>query len=534
MPRRQPARQPPGGNGSAVSGERRPVLLAGGQLTGPHPGADRPLDEAPDPIELMARAAELAAAGAGGRRLLDRVTHVWVLPPLSLRSAEPAALLARRLGLDPLESRCGGMGGNAPQWLVNRAADGVVAGQRPCVLIVGAEAFATRRAARRMGTQLAWPEDGGFPELWPPLEADMGVHPVERAHGLSPATAMYALIETALAHRRDRSPEDQRRAMGALMARCGAVAAANPYSWFPTPRSADELVTVTPDNRMVCFPYPKYLNAVMDVDMAAAVVVGDAALAAEVGLAPTEVAHLRGWADATEVWHVAARPDPSRSPALTRAATAALGTAGVGIGDVALLDLYACFPSSVETALEALGVAEDDPRAPTLTGGLPAHGGPGNNYVTHALVNALDALRQGRGELALVHGNGYYLTKHAVGVYAARPGEEPPASPAPTGPLAAAPSAAPPDEPGGVREVVPGPDGEQPATVVAYTVPHGRDGAPEAGIVLLDLPDGRRTVARADEALTGALLAADGVGRAVTVRPSADAEADRPANVARG
>lgn len=559
----------------STDADRRPALLAGGQLTGPRPGPDAAPGAAPDPIELMARAVERAAGGAGGRRLLERVTHLWVLPPLSLRSTEPAALLARRLGIEPAEARCGGMGGNAPQWLVDRAAEAVVAGRRPCALIVGAEALATRRAAKRQGIRLSWPEDGGFPDLWPPLEADMGVHPVERAHGLSPATAMYALIETALAHRRGRSPEHQRRAMGLLMARCAEVAAANPCSWFPQPRTADELTTVTADNRMICFPYPKYLNAVMDVDMAAAVVVGDAALAAELGLASDEVAHLLGWADTTEVWHLSARADPSRSPALVRAAAAALGAAGVGIDDVALLDLYACFPSSVEVALEALGVAEDDPRPPTLTGGLPAHGGPGNNYVTHALVNVLDALRSGRGETALVHGNGYYLTKHAVGVYGRRPPDRPPVppdlvgapavdpgtlgTPAVGGPAGGTAGPGTLGGPGGgtgggsggrlaadrpvsgasrpwerererERNVVPAPDGEETATVVAYTVPHGRDGSPQPGIVLLDLAGGRRTVALADERLTGALVAGDRVGSTVAVRPAPNRDDEPPVN----
>ena len=44
------------------------------------------------------------------------------------------------------------------------------------------------------------------------------------------------------------------------------VAAANPYAWFPVERSAEELSEPTSVNRMICFPYPKYLNAVMSID----------------------------------------------------------------------------------------------------------------------------------------------------------------------------------------------------------------------------------------------------------------------------
>ncbi|GIR10001.1 MAG: hypothetical protein CM15mP21_2630 [Hyphomicrobiales bacterium] len=46
----------------------------------------------------------------------------------------------------------------------------------------------------------------------------------------------------------------------------------HPQSWFPTERSAEELVSVTDDNRLVGYPYPKYLNSVIRIDQAAAVV----------------------------------------------------------------------------------------------------------------------------------------------------------------------------------------------------------------------------------------------------------------------
>ena len=61
--------------------------------------------------------------------------------------------------------------------------------------------------------------------------------------------------------------------------------------------------------------------------------------------------------------------------------------------DVEGLDLYACFPSSVEVARDSFGIAPDDPRPLTLTGGLPYHGGPGSNYVTHSIANTMHWLR---------------------------------------------------------------------------------------------------------------------------------------------
>jgi acetyl-CoA C-acetyltransferase len=295
------------------------------------------------------------------------------------------------------------------------------------------------------------------------------------------------------------------------MASLNAVAAENPYAWFPTRRSAEEIITVSTDNRMIFHPYPKYVNAVMDVDMAAAVLLTDAATAQEWGLGPDEVVYVRGWADATEIWHLAARPAVHRAEALEACANAASSVAGIGVADVDAFELYSCFPSSIEAAATALAIEEDDPRPLTVTGGLPYHGGPGSNYVTHAIANVFERLRAGSGRHALVHGNGYYLTKHAIGVYSSQPPDDVPT----------------PDNALQERldlDARPLPvDGTLPgdAEVVAYTVPFGREGSPGTGVVLAE-SQGRRTVARADNTLTAQLLAADAVGTAVRLTASDD------------
>src|SRR5947207_3224267 len=70
--------------------------------------------------------------------------------------------------------------------------------------------------------------------------------------------------------------DEHRRRLGALCARFAAVAADNPYAWFRERRSADEIATVTPENRLIGFPYPKLMNAIIDVDQAAAVILTSA------------------------------------------------------------------------------------------------------------------------------------------------------------------------------------------------------------------------------------------------------------------
>ena len=115
------------------------------------------------------------------------------------------------------------------------------------------------------------------------------------------------------------------------------------------------------------------------------------------GSAPTRSPTCRGWADAHDIWYLSQRPVLHRSPALAECARRALDIAGVEHGRRRGLDLYSCFPSSVEVAQHSFGIAADDARPLTLTGGLPYHGGPGSNYVTHSIANTLQWLRSGTG-----------------------------------------------------------------------------------------------------------------------------------------
>ena len=93
----------------------------------------------------------------------------------------------------------------------------------------------------------------------------------------------------------------------------------------------------------------------------------------------------------------------------------ALELAGVGIDDVALVDLYSCFPSAVRLGAASLGLDIDAQL--TRTGGLSFAGGPWNNYVMHAIATIVGELRERPGDRALVWANGGYLTKHSFGIY---------------------------------------------------------------------------------------------------------------------
>src|SRR5262249_17988269 len=93
-----------------------------------------------------------------------------------------------------------------------------------------------------------------------------------------------------------------------------------------------------------------------------------------------------------------------------------------------------------------------------------------------------ERLRRDPGSMGMVSGVGMHMTKHVFGVYSTTPG---PLAPPPQ---VAAPASSP---------VVAAHDG--PGEVAAYSVVHGRDGAPTHALLVCDLGGGSRAYARSSD-----------------------------------
>jgi acetyl-CoA C-acetyltransferase len=215
---------------------------------------------------------------------------------------------------------------------------------------------------------------------------------------------------------------------------------------------------------------------------------------------------LHGCADGHDHWYVSERLNLHSSPAIRRAAAQALAMAGKTLEQIEVFDLYSCFASAVQIGCAEIGLAEDDARGLTITGGLPFFGGPGNNYVTHSISEMMRCLRARPGAFGMVTANGNYVTKHAFGVYStATPAgpwrrESPAVLQAQLDALPKAP----------FTET---PQGE--ALVETYTVMHGKHG-PDFAVVFGRLKDGgRRFVANLpdDAAMLWELQDRDSLGR---------------------
>lgn len=427
---------------------------------------------APEPLTMWETVARAAAEDAGCPDAVAGVQSLQVVYCQSWEYDDPTGRLAARLGADPALSSYSGLGGSVPVRLVADAAAAMVAGHLDLALVVGGEALATRRHL----AEPAWSHPPAEPEPFP-----LTLERAEAANGIYQAYLTFALLDTARRAHLGRTLDEHRHQLGRLLAPMTEVAAADPdHAWFPQARGPEEISTPSSSNRMVSTPYTKLMTAIMDVDMAAAVLVATEAKADALGVPADKRVYLRGTGRAEEPSAMASRPDLWRSPAMRTAALAALGP--VSADDIGHFDLYSCFASSLSFASDALGLQPD--RLLTVTGGLPYHGGPGSNYTTHAFAAMAEALRADPGSLGLVTGVGMHMASHAAALLSTRPGEYRPAEPAP------ADDKEPP--------VVVATEASGEARVAAYSTVYTREG-PEWTALICDLPDGSRSYARLED-----------------------------------
>jgi len=293
------------------------------------------------------------------------------------------------------------------------------------------------------------------------------------------------------------------QAIGKLFAHFARVAKANPLADRRQGYTAAEIATVGPANPYIGFPYTRLMNSNAFIDQAAAVILTSVGKARALGIPEGRWVYLHGCADAYDHWYISDRHNYHSSPAMRIVARETLEMAAIGLDAIDKFDIYSCFPSAVEIACSEMGIAQDDPRGLTVTGGLPYFGGPGNNYVTHSIAQMMDEVRKAPGSKGLVTANGNYVTKQSAGLYSTEPARPfAPKDPALyQGEIDA-------DQGPTVAEAANGP-----ATVETYTVMHERKG-PAYAILFGRLRDGRRFIANTppDQGLLREMVDRDMVG----------------------
>ncbi|MDP6981406.1 MAG: hypothetical protein QF570_22835 [Myxococcota bacterium] len=463
-------------------------------------------------LDLTARAAEAAfedAPGIAGR--IQRLSMVSAA--FSRVGAAPASELAASLGLKDVVCEVTTPGGNSPQWLMNRACREIAQGELETTLLCGAEATRSMQLENPGGDFMfagmqgregdSAPPD---PVVGAPVEDIMSRQEIEARLYRPPE--IYPVLESALAHEAGATPQQWRDHIAAFMARSSEVAARNPLAWFQQARTAEEIATPGSKNRLTAEPYTKCMNSFAAVDLGAALLVTSLDTAREAGL---DDQCIFPWAGATnaEVPPIS-RPHLGRSEALRTAAGAAFSATGLGLDDMDTIDIYSCFPVAVEVGAAEIGLALDDPRGLTMTGGMSFFGGPGNNYTSHGIACSALQLRE-KGRFAYVSGNGGILSKHSVGIYSSEPPTDGFQHPDTSTEQKAIDEAA----------ILATSRADGTARVVGGTVVYDRNGVVTSAPVIATLDDGRRIVANADPELLPDLAGRSLVGETINVKGEA-------------
>lgn len=399
-----------------IKKENHPVIIGVGQVT----HREKIREDSLSALELACQAINNCVADTGKEDLLKHVDSLSVVN-ISIESMKhPEESLCRLLGIKPAIREQTAVSGTSPQWLVNRAADKIAAGEIKMALLVGSEALYRDKHGQNSFDDNNWDDVLHYLQKEPSVVGDtrFGSTPHENFYGASRARHVYPFLENALRGHLQMSLADHRKFLTAYYKSMALAAQGNPLAWFNQGNKMEGNVTIpTEKNPFFNFPYTKYMNPNPAVNQAAAIVLTDTDTARKLSIPRDKWVFLHGGADAHDKWFISERVNYFSSPAIRMNVAESLKYAGLDLSDINFFDLYSCFPCAVMISALEIGLDINNLPSLSITGGLSYFGGPGSNYAMHSIAHAVSRLRKYPEQFGLVTGVGWYLTKHATGIY---------------------------------------------------------------------------------------------------------------------
>jgi len=371
-----------------------------------------------DPLGLMNQACHQAIARLSRKNDLVNIDGLMIVRTVSHHYETPASDLARSLEIRPKFTQVSGIGGNSPQTLINIASGMIARNEVDSVMICGAEAYVQREPNHKQVESALF---RGIPSSY---EGDdlIGSTPLENRHGIEHPMHGFPLYETALWSASGMNIDDYLLKIGKTWSSFSQTAVNNPYAWSKQFRTPEEIITQSPQNRPIAFPYTKYLNSFVTVDQGAAVLLMAEELAKKHSRKTEKTVYFLGGGYAEDRQRfMIEKSDFTTSPPLKDAVQKALERSHTSVDELDCFDLYSCFPCAVTIGKKMIGISDDDQRPLTLTGGLGFFGGPGNNYSLHSIATLAGKIAIGERTKGLITALGWFMHKHAAGIYSATP-----------------------------------------------------------------------------------------------------------------
>ncbi len=444
---------------------RIPVIVGVGQI------CDRPEtdDVALDTLGLMQAALYAADEDAGGG-LLANIQSLGIEDQMSLdvvawpSEEKITKYLVAALGVKPaIAYATAKPSGDGPVKLINDAANRIGAGD----ISIAAEVVAGAPPPKNLVRE----------------NEEKAASPFRIKYGITSPTDVYPLYECGTRAAWGQSFAEAQAESGALWAGFSQAAAENPFAWIRKPHTAEQIITPTPDNRMIAFPYTKLMVANSSVNMGAALIITSLAKAREMGIPEDRIVYIGPGAAAHEPPDILLRDNFTRSPGMIVSLETTLALNNLRAEELDYVELYSCFPCVPKMARRVLNWPLE--KLPSVYGGLTFGGGPIGNCMMHAAAAMVEKLRVS-GTNGLVFANGGFATNNHSIILTRRP------VPAGTFPQDYDYQS----KADAMRGEIPPLDETYtgPGTIEAYTIPYDRTGNPQAATIIARAPNGTRFV----------------------------------------
>ncbi len=207
--------------------ETHPIIVGVGQITHFEKVDPKTLTA----LDLMKDAVAACVADTGRSDMLTHLDSISMVNSFSLNGSALVEALCDKIGVRPDIREETAIGGNNPQWLVNRAADLIASGKIGAALLVGGElCYRKKQAEPIFDIESALERIKADPQIVGDRRVGYTFH--EELHQAYRARNIYPLFENALRYHLGMSLSEHRAFLRGYFKEMAAVAADTPYAWF--------------------------------------------------------------------------------------------------------------------------------------------------------------------------------------------------------------------------------------------------------------------------------------------------------------
>lgn len=381
---------------------KKPVVIGLGITQ--QKGSYAELDEA---LFLMEKVAMQAINDCGNSKIKDFI-DVIDIPKGFWRYRDPGKWIAEKNNFSNAKTSVNKIG-VLQQHLINNTCNKIIKGEIRAGLILGGESRAKMIAALKEGIEYKEMELSTNPDQYVKAKDDLYGEGEAEALGLM-AVGYYAVMESAMRKSKSLTLKEHEDYLGSMYADFSEIASKNQYAASDKSISKDQIMLANSDNKPMAYPYNKYHCTSWNVSQASAILICEEGLADQLNISKQKRIYPMASSETNHMIALIQRPSLISSAGLKLASEKINEVVDKHSINLNLIDLYSCFPVAVQQFENVLNLNTKTSR--TITGAMPFAGGPLNNYMLHATVQALLKLRSQSGH-SLITGVSGMMTKQS-------------------------------------------------------------------------------------------------------------------------